>query len=293
MRKKLFTFLLAMASVGTAFAANGTCGANLTWNLTDGVMTISGTGTMTNYAQPSHTPWYNYRSSISSIVIEDGATSIGNNAFSGCNYLSSVTIPNSVVQMGWSCFQECRCLTSVTIPNSVTNIGSWAFGDCYYLTSVTIGNSVIYINTAAFANCYDLISVEIPNSVTYIGDNAFADCENLTSATIGNSVTNIGTYAFSGCNKLTSITCKATTPPSLGDYVFSMYTDLLYVPAESVDDYKAAEQWKNFSKILPINTEAIEDVNSNKIQGTKFFKDGQLIIEKNCKTYTITGQEVK
>lgn len=296
MRKKLFTLLLAMvASVGTMFAIGGTCGANLTWNLTDGVMTISGTGAMTNYAQPSHTPWYNYRSSISSIVIEDGATSIGNNAFSGCNYLSSVTIPNSVVEMGWNCFEDCRCLTSVTIPNSVTKIGDWAFGGCNYLTSVTISNSATYIGNAAFVDCYDLISIEIPNSVTFIGDNAFRNCSGLTSAMIGNSVTSIGSYAFSGCNKLTSVTCKATTPPTLYDYVFDVYfNDVpLYVPAASVETYKATSQWNNFD-VQPINTEAIPSVfGTSANHSHKFFKDGQLIIEKNCKTYTIQGQEVK
>ncbi|MBR7155112.1 MAG: leucine-rich repeat protein, partial [Paludibacteraceae bacterium] len=70
---------------------SGTCGDNLTWELTDGVLTISGTGAMSNYTSSS-SPWYSYRSSITSVVIEEGVTNIGNYAFYNCTGLTSVTI---------------------------------------------------------------------------------------------------------------------------------------------------------------------------------------------------------
>jgi len=206
MKHKIFTFFLALiASIGTIFAASGTCGENLTWNLTGRVLTISGTGAMTNYSDSNHAPWYDNRSSITSVIIEDGVTSIGSSAFEYCN-LTSVTIPNSVTSIGNTAFFYCSSLTSITIPNSVTSIGDDAFSSCSGLVSVTIPNSVTSIGNTAFAYCSSLTSITIPNSVTSIGEWAFLACSGLTSVTIPNSVTSIGYEAFRSCRSLTSVT---------------------------------------------------------------------------------------
>ena len=157
MRKKLFIFLLAvLTGTGTLFAANGTCGDNLTWNLTDGTLTISGTGAMTNYSSSSSVPWSSSHSSIRTVVINEGVTSIGDYAFRSCNSLTSVTIPNSVTSIGDYAFEYCSSLTSVEIPNSVTSIGDYAFRYCSSLTSVEIPNSVTSIGSSAFSGCSSL-----------------------------------------------------------------------------------------------------------------------------------------
>ncbi len=265
MKHKIFTLFLALiASAGTIFAESGTCGANLTWDLTDGVLTISGTGAMTDYDYYSHAPWYDYRSSITSVIIEDGVTSIGFYAFQNCSSLPSVTIPNSVTSIGGSAFSGCSSLTSVTIPNSVTSIGSGAFNNCSKLTSIdvasenpnyssvdgvlfnkdkteliqypignarteyTISNSVTSIGSDAFYNCSSLTSVTIPNSVTSIGGGAFRGCRSLTSVTIPSSVTSIGGQAFAGCSSLTSVTIPNSVT-SIGDYAFYECTSLTAV----------------------------------------------------------------
>ena len=196
MRKKLFTFFLAMVtSVGTLFAESGTCGPNLTWDLTDGVLTISGTGAMTDYRYYGDAPWRS--STIKTIKFPNGLTSIGNYAFAGCSGLTSMTnIPNSVLNIGEGAFVSCSGLTSLTIPESVIDIADGAFRDCTSLTSVTIPNSVTSIGSTAFYNCSGLTSVTIPNSVTSIGSSAFYGCSSLTSVTIPNSVTSIGKDAF-------------------------------------------------------------------------------------------------
>ena len=128
MTKKLFTLFLALAaSVGTLFAVNGTCGANLTWDLTDGVLTISGSGDMTTWEWEEEIPWYSYHESITSVIIGDGVTSIGYLAFYNCTGLTSVTIPNSVTVIGEISFLACAGLTSIVIPASVTGIGLGCF----------------------------------------------------------------------------------------------------------------------------------------------------------------------
>ncbi len=105
MRKQLSTLLFAtLASIGTLFAEGGSCGENLTWNLTNGVLTISGTGAMTNYTSyaSSTASWYSQKSSINSVVINDGVTSIGEFAFFDCTGLTSIinyaTIPQVITQ---------------------------------------------------------------------------------------------------------------------------------------------------------------------------------------------------
>ena len=245
MRKKLFTFLLAIvASMGTLFAANnsGTCGATLTWSLntSTGVLTISGTGAMTNYNDiNSPAPWYNNNHLyITSIVLNDGITNIGNNAFYYCTNLTSVTIPNSVTSIGKRAFFNCKNLASVTIPNSVTSIGDEAFTGCIGLTSLTIPNSVTSIGEKAFSSCSGLTTVTIPNSVTSIGGQAFSNCRSLTSPiynshifaymptsysgayTIPDGIEAIAGYAFSGCSSLTSVTIPNSVT-SIGNGVFN------------------------------------------------------------------------
>ncbi len=184
-------------------------------------------------------------------------TSIGDNAFSGCDGLTSITIPNSVTSIGNLAFYSCPDLrkvivndiaawcgitfrggesnplsnahhlysdenteiTNLVIPNSVTSIGHLAFYGCYGFTSVTIPNSVTSIGSVAFSYCKSLTSITIPNSVTSIGNNAFYGCSSLTSVTFGNSVTSIEDYVFYGCSSLTSVTF-GNSVTSIGDYAF-------------------------------------------------------------------------
>jgi len=139
-------------SASTANAqTSGMCGDSLTWTLTgtkpDFALTISGTGDMYNYRD--NAPWRSQRSNIKSLVLHDGMTSIGDNAFVLCKGVTSVTIPNSVKTIGRAAFLFCNGLTSITIPNSVVAIGMDAFAECS-LTSVTIPSSVKTIGRYAF-----------------------------------------------------------------------------------------------------------------------------------------------
>jgi hypothetical protein len=147
--------------------------------------------------------WYKY---ISLDLSSSTITSIGEEAFSGCENLTSITMPNSVRSIGESAFSWCSSLTNITIPNSVTSIGAGAFSDCSSLTNITIPNSVTSIGESAFSSCSSLTSITIPNNVTSIEYRTFISCSSLTSVIIPNSVTSIEYGAFSGCSSLTSVT---------------------------------------------------------------------------------------
>ena len=216
-------------------------------------------------------------SSLTSCTIGSGVTSIGSDAFSNCKSLSSIEIPNSVTSIGIRTFNYCTSITSITIPDSVTSIGSSAFSNCSGLTSVSIGNSVTSIGTSVFSGCRSVTSVTIPDSVESIGDYSFSGCSSLTSITIPdsvtsignevfsyckslssieipNSVTSIGNYAFLYCSGLTSVTVNAVTPPKLGSNAFAASSCPIYVPADSLNDYKTARGWSTYaSRIRPLN----------------------------------------
>ena len=227
---------LGTFAVSAATVTSGTTGV-CTWSLDGTVLTISGNGYMGDYYY-KNAPW---GTKITEIIIEDGVTNIGYNAFYECYSLTSITIPDSVTRIGYNAFRNCTSLTSIIIPNSVTSIGYGAFYNCTSLTSVTIPDSVTSIGDSAFSGCEKLQNIEvddgnkyfsdidgvlfnkdkntilcypagktstsyiIPNSVRSIGDRAFNQCTSLTSITIPDSVTSIGYSAFARCDSLTSI----------------------------------------------------------------------------------------
>lgn len=116
---------------------------------------------------------------------------------------------------------------------------------CSYLTSIVLPEGVTWIGDMAFFGCSSLRNIEIPKSVTYIGGLAFEGCYNLNSIIIPEGVTSIDDYAFQDCSRLTSFTCLATNPPSLGSNVFNGMNGTIFVPAVSVEAYKAADGWKD------------------------------------------------
>ncbi|MDO4650429.1 MAG: leucine-rich repeat protein [Eubacteriales bacterium] len=78
----------------------GSCGDNLTWQVTvDHVLKISGTGDMRGFSGASEVPWKDAKDTILAVEMEEGMTSIGAYAFSGCNKIKSITIPDSVIRI--------------------------------------------------------------------------------------------------------------------------------------------------------------------------------------------------
>ena len=258
MKKQLLLFILTLLPMLAMADDSGSCGDNVTYTFVSstGTLTIQGSGAMTNYESDTR-PWNAYRTDISSVIIEEGVTSIGSDAFWCCSGLTSITIPNSVTSIGNYAFYNCSGLTSVTIPNSVTSIGDGVFSGCSGLTSVTIGNGVTSIGSDAFYNCSSLTSVAIGSGVTSIGYGAFSGCSGLQKVivpdiaawcginfyyesnplyyahqiysdenteikdlVIPNSVTSIGSGAFRNCSGLTSVTIPNSVT-SVGNYAFS------------------------------------------------------------------------
>ena len=212
---------------------SGKCGDDLSWhfNAFTGELTIEGSGAMYDYEYGKQR-WKGAQDQIKRISLQDGLTSIGDDAFYGCDNLTSITIPDSVASIGDNAFIGCDNLTSITIPNSVASIGYGAFIGCENQTSIQVAKGNVHFTSVdgvlfsfdkkeliAYPGGKNTTSYVIPDSVTSIGDVAFFGCDNLTSITIPNSVTSIGIQAFSYCDNLTTITIPNSVT-SIGNSAF-------------------------------------------------------------------------
>lgn len=105
----------------------GACGKNLTWTFDTitGKLTISGNGPMDNY-EP-FAPWYDHSGWITQVIIEEGITSIGDNAFRDCSSLTETAIPAQTVSVGAGAFSGCGNLEKVSFEGSAPAIGEAAF----------------------------------------------------------------------------------------------------------------------------------------------------------------------
>ena len=220
--------------------------------------------------------------------VEYTVTSLGDQCFDCCSELKSIRIPNTVTRIGRQAFFACTSLEKIEIPNSVNFIGSQAFSACFNLESIIIPSSVTQIQDILFSQCYNIRSIEvaqnnkvydsrdncnaiietatntlisacnystIPSSVTTIKSNAFFRCDYLASIDIPNSVTTIENNAFWGCARLTQITCRANVPPTIGNWTTFNDVDKsipVYVPASSIDAYKKADYWSEFTNFQAI-----------------------------------------
>ena len=200
--------------------AEGTCGENLTWVLTnDGMLTISGTGSMTEYSASTPIPWADYADQIKTVVIGENVTALAKYAFSNCTAIEEIQY-NAISMTNYAngnyIFRNAGSATEgiqVIIGEKVTRIPNYLFCPYSYgsespnIKSVTFaeGSVCTGIGSYAFARCTALQDLELPESLTGISDHAFYYCNGLTEVTIPESVTTIGNDAFYQCTGLTGV----------------------------------------------------------------------------------------
>ena len=165
---------------------------------------------------------------LTSIIVPNSVTSIGEGAFSGCILLFKIIIPNSVTSIGDLAFMDSNALSHIVISNSVTSIGDGTFYGCSSLTNIVIPDSVTSIGDIAFSGCRSLSNIVIPDSVTSIGDYVFEGCTSLSNIVIPDNVTSIGSNAFKNCSSLSNIVIPDSVT-SIGNGVFSGCLSLKYI----------------------------------------------------------------
>ena len=109
----------------------------------------------------------NYRN-ITSVVLPEGYTTIGDYAFYGCTNLEKITLPATLESIGKCAFAGCTKLQEISLPDSVTEIGEQAFSSCQQLSRVRLSNAMTRIPELAFAYCDALQEMELPRKIRYI-----------------------------------------------------------------------------------------------------------------------------
>lgn len=221
-------------------------------------------------------------SGLTKLTLGSELTSIGKSAFCNCDSLGLLNIGNKVDVVGVSAFQGCQRLVEVIIPNSVTLIGDHAFSNCDGLTNLIIGSNVKTIGSYAFSTSIKITSLTIPNSITSIGDYAFSGCSGLTNLSIGSGVNSIGSSAFGDCIGLRKIYSNTISPVVAGPYLTLMWSVdksacILYIPAGSLDSYKAAKEWQEFKSIIIIGLPTIiTNIDTNNITNSTASSGGSV-----------------
>lgn len=194
----------------------------------DDTMVVKGKGKMQDWGWGS-APWYNspYRQSVTSCVIQEGVTNIGNYMLHEFTNLESVSMSNSVTSIGDSAFYKCP-FENIIIPDGVTYIGASAFNSCTALASVIIPDSVQSVGGRVFEGCSSLVDVTIGKGLTELSEEMFRACKNLESIIIPDNILSIGPpekpmctrngewqgssgFTFYGCEKLLNITFSKNT----------------------------------------------------------------------------------
>lgn len=232
--KKLLSFLvIALLPILANADESGICGDGVTYtyNELSHTLTISktgeGSGEMNNFEK--NVPWDTYKESIYEVILNDGITTIGTNAFRNYTNLAKVTIPNSVYSIGAFAFYGCSNLESFSFPESLSYISGYALlntawykkqpnGVIYVaniaykykgtktdLKELSIREGTISVADYAFYECTCLSSLNLPNSLKTIEEAAFSRCNKLSSVLIPNDVEAIGESAFFECNGITNL----------------------------------------------------------------------------------------
>ena len=296
--RKLTLFFAALCCTVLANAWNlevdGIC-YNVNWNDYTATVTYETKGT-DNYKNLSGT--VTIPATVRGDLTDFTVIAIGDSAFTKAKNITQVDLSaTSITTIGKSAFNTCTKLSNVNFPPSVTSLGNDAFYYCLKLATLNLPDDLQTVGAQCFMYCHSLIALRIPDKVTKIKMNAFAVCDALQYLELPVELQEVGYNFIYKCNALQIITIHATVPPTIGDYgsISNPKSITLRVPYGSKSLYQEASGWKDFNiEEMKNPNEGIDEVSQeSKVKSQKMIKDGQLIIERNGKTYNATGQEVK
>ena len=168
--KKVVSFVLLLCVVlsmvclitaSVSAASSGSIGS-CEWVLDGAVLTVKGKGSM---GSSSSWPW---GKTFTKLVVEEGVTDIGQNAFANCTSLTEVVLPSTLRTVNSGAFKGCTALKSIALPDGVATIDYKAFDGCVSLKEIVIPKSVSNFSMAEFGECENLKRITVdPNNKVY------------------------------------------------------------------------------------------------------------------------------
>ncbi len=226
----------------TATAADGYCGDTITWSIEEDVLTLSGSGEMWHYDfRSNEVPWDGYQTIITKVVVEEGITTLGTNAFCDFTELTAVELPTTLKALYMNAFACCTKLEEFTIPVGLTTMDTSVFANCSrmqeykvaegnthfsavdgvlfnadrtVLWSYPIGqirevyempDTVEAVEAYAFSEAGGLAEVVFSDNLKTIKDEAFHNCVGLTAIELPEGFLSTGGGVFQGCENLSEI----------------------------------------------------------------------------------------
>ena len=302
--KRFLSIILSILMLLSAFVpfsafaetSSGTWGEDGTWELNNGVLTYTGTGGIRGFRGSDE---------VKKLIINEGATSIGEDAFRDCINLEDIELPTSLKLIDKSAFNNCISLKKLEIPSGVTSIRTAAFYNCDSLIGkLIIPKNVSWLGSLTFNSCDGLTSVEFEDGFSgRIGDGTFKECKNIKDVYFpGSSQTATG---FVYCNSLTKVTiCEGVETiggfaccPSLTtinfpksaktiDYAaFINCTNLKTVKIQGKIEYIGAEAFKGCPNFVPKFPYGVGELSFQRPLGYLLSDNGKDIPIKNFKIY--------
>jgi hypothetical protein len=221
----------------------------------------------------SYAFWFN--SCLHSVVVSEGITAVGREAFRSCDSLETVVLSDGVKSLGLNCFMDSRKLATINLPSSITTIDNMSFVGCTSLKNVRFEASVDTLHWGLFQDCDSLREIHLPEGIRIVEGVAF-EHTGLRELILPEGVTEVNYDFISQCHDLRRVSfpstlkglyiehlkcdsleyfdVKALTPPTLLLYFFSLNEKMkVRVPAESLEAYRKAEVWRS------LNIEALPD----------------------------------
>ena len=241
----------------------------LSHEFVDGKGTITFNGEITAFGNYAF-----YYAEVHFLEIPSGITEIGKYAMNRGD-IDTLIVPKTVTKIGSACFNN-TILRCVSYLGTISDWLQIDLGGNYDATPLfAMATSDFYINGELATE------IEIPEGVTTINDYQLGYNPTTTKYILPASLTTIKLGAFRNNYALTTIICNAVVPPTCGTDVFKKVPTscTVYVPTESVDAYKAADGWKGFANILPLELTGIKDVQGSefKAQGSAYNLNGMRV----------------
>ena len=248
-------------------------------------LTIKGNGVIPNYTAANPAPWAQYAANIKSIMVQDGITAIGENAFAnmtaavdvhlpktlttigknafaGCTSLKYIELPKALTTLGDGAFRGCSSLEEIEIPTGIKHIAPETFRDCTSLEKVTLNKGLETIGKRAFYNCSALKEIELPATLREIGEEAFYGCTSLKGVVIKSLSLAIRKDAFAGCSAINKVILDGCGEPNPIEEGNEYLTDH-FVAAKAQGTLSNGVMWE-----------------VDRINGTlRFYGNGEVIIE--------------
>ncbi len=221
--------------------SKGDCGDHLTWTLdVNGVMTVSGNGAMDDCEENIYDDsilltiwrgWESCKEEIKKVIVEEGVTSIGWNAFRLLPNLESVEIADSVSHIGSYAFASCDNLKDISFGSGLQSTRSHVFYGCDSIERVVLPNADVDYGPSFFGRCVGLKEIVFPEKVTTIDGNMFYECTGLEHIIIPETIRTIENHAFKTCVNLKTVKFLGSAP-DIGYSVFGTIAVTAYYPEE-------------------------------------------------------------